>query len=62
MKCPSCSYRDGYFKGEGHIDGINGEFYKSKELVMERGTYLCVQAKPLYACPKCGITFIEVRK
>lgn len=61
MKCPSCGYKDGFFKGEGHVYGAKGEFYKAKDLSMTRGNYLNREAYPLFACPSCGISFMLVR-
>lgn len=63
MKCPSCGYKDGFIKEERFTyEGTHGEFYKTKEPVVYRGIYLREQSQPLYACPKCGITFIKVKQ
>ena len=54
MKCPHCEYFD------KEIDGDDGDFYRLP-IKMEREESYRTEQRCLYACPKCGKTFIDVR-
>jgi len=62
MKCPHCSYRDGYQADtQEDIHGEKGAFY-SLPVKMERTSedYGPDEVRRLYACPSCGIALIDV--
>lgn len=58
MKCPHCKYVDGWDveKQEG-VNGKEGEFWRIAGHNAERSEYEDVRS--IWACPKCGICFIE---
>jgi len=60
MKCPHCEYSDGVDPEQNYkkIDGDSGAFYRLPVKVEREENYRTEQ-KTLFACPKCGKTFIE---
>jgi predicted RNA-binding Zn-ribbon protein involved in translation (DUF1610 family) len=60
MKCPHCGYLSGW-EGErlDVVQGKKGAFY-SLPVKVERDDSYRLDQKLLYACPSCGIAFIEV--
>lgn len=66
MKCPHCNYAHGfYWDGDDPVDicGDEGEFYRLP-IGVERERRFSYNPEPeretLYACPKCGKTFIDI--
>jgi len=61
MKCPNCQYEHGYNRELGtDIKGKVGEFFENpvKMVRNDMETYCEITSK-LFACPSCGIAFIQ---
>ena len=60
MKCPKCEYEHGYSNEQNNnIDGAKGDFWE-QPVPLERGSSWNIERKRLYACPSCGVAFINV--
>lgn len=60
MKCPNCNYLHGWDNSQlKNIAGEAGNFYRLP-INMERiSSYDDMDREPVYACPHCGMVFIE---
>ena len=68
MTCPNCNYQNGwddYDDGYKEIKGNKGDFYEtSNHITAIRKTFRSWEPdeeKPIYFCPNCGISFIDVK-
>jgi hypothetical protein len=60
MKCPSCKYIHGFdIEKNEDIEGEKGQFF-DMPVKMERSHNWNDEARRLFACPACGIAFINV--
>lgn len=61
MKCPHCNYQHGYdYEAKKDIRGLEGEFFSLSVDMRQTMEHINYRERTLYACPKCGKTFIEV--
>jgi ribosomal protein L37AE/L43A len=59
MNCPHCEYFSGYNAlTQTEDEGLHGSFY-TLSVKLEREHHWDLQREILYACPKCGKTFIS---
>lgn len=54
MECPHCEYKDKW-----NAPGDEGDFYRLP-VEVSRERQFQTERETLYACPKCGKTFIQV--
>ena len=64
MKCPHCKYEHGFvgIDDEGAMivkEGKEGEFLRLEVSAYKPNLGL-YKKKPVYACPSCGILFMDV--
>ena len=61
MICPNCKYQQGYDKKhETFVNGTEGYFWEVFMKAVRPDCYTGQETRSVYACPKCGMLFIEV--
>jgi protein-arginine kinase activator protein McsA len=60
MICPNCKYEYGYnLDKQEYIEPDKGDFFRHPILIERERKYGREQRQQIYACPKCGMLFIE---
>ena len=61
MICPHCKYEHGWRNEQDiNIIGDKGGFYQHPVEVKRREPWSEIEMAEVYACPSCGILFIDV--
>jgi len=62
MKCPHCKYEhSGYdFEKKEAVEGNHGDFFQLPIKMVRSLMWGQDEENHLYACPSCGVAFIEV--
>lgn len=62
MICPHCKYEHGWnYEKEENVIGNSGTFFMLPIEMTKKDPWEEIEREYLYACPSCGISFINTR-